>query len=71
MSSNKSQREEDVYAAKKETNAKALCATFREFLDEMLQGSSKEGEGGLDLGFVLSDRCNTPQEVGIRKRGSF
>lgn len=37
----------------------------------MLQGSSKEGEGGLDLGFVLSDRCNTPQKVGIENMVLF
>lgn len=32
-----------------------LWVKFREFLDKMLQGNAKAGEGGPDLGFVLSD----------------
>lgn len=37
---------------------KALWAKFREFLDKLLQGNAEEGEQGLYLGFVLTDRTH-------------
>lgn len=37
----------------------------------MLQGSSKGEEGGLDPGFVLSDRYNTSQEAGTENTVLF